>query len=90
MRLGYEYVESDELTAALRAPADLASSLAVPVELLRVAAPRPVAALLQLVAERQPGLLVLGPDRQRVSGRTFRRAAAAVRDRTSCLVWAQD
>jgi hypothetical protein len=87
MRLGYEYIETDELTTALRAPAELASSLAVPVELLRVSSPRPVRALLELVTERRPGLLVIGPDRTKFRGRRYRTVARKVRERATCLVW---
>ena len=76
--------------AAYLAPAELAASLGVPAERLRVKSPHPVAALLELVAEREPGLLVFGPDRSRLKPRRFRRAAAAVRERATCLVWIAD
>lgn len=87
LALGYEYIANEEVEAALRAPAELARSLAVEVERLRVCSPRPVAALLEVVAEREPGLLVLGPDRGKVRRRTYRKAARAVSERASCLVW---
>ena len=45
---------------AYLAPAELAASLGVPAERLRVKSPHPVAALLELVAEREPGLVVFG------------------------------
>ncbi len=85
--LKYEYLETDELTAALRRPSELASSLSVPVELLRVSSPRPVEALLQLVAEREPGLLVVGPDRSRMRPRRYAKLERRVREGASCLVW---
>jgi nucleotide-binding universal stress UspA family protein len=85
--LGYGYVERDELQEALFEPVRLACSLAVEVERLRVCSPHPVDALLELVAERDPGLVVFGPDRRHLSGRRYRRAARAVRERASCLVW---
>ena len=85
--MGYGYIESDELTAALRAPAELAASLDVRVELLRVSSPHPADALLELVSERNPGLLVLGPDMTRVSARLYRKAVRRIRERTKCLVW---
>jgi nucleotide-binding universal stress UspA family protein len=85
--LGYGYVEREELQEALRKPVELARSLAVSVERLRVCSPHPVDALLEVVAERDPGLLVFGPDRRRLSGRRYRRAEKAVRERASCLVW---
>src|SRR5690348_8655259 len=52
--VGYGYVEKAELQADLGRPAELAHSLAVKVERLRVCSPHPVAALLQVVAEREP------------------------------------
>jgi nucleotide-binding universal stress UspA family protein len=85
--LGYGYVERDDLQDALRRPAELAQSLAVRVERLRVCSPHPVDALLEVVAERDPGILVFGPDRSYLSGRRYRKAARAVRERASCLVW---
>jgi nucleotide-binding universal stress UspA family protein len=85
--LGYGYVERDDLQDELRKPAELAHSLAVPVERLRVCSPHPVDALLEVVAERDPAVLVFGPDRTRLPGRRFRKAERAVRERASCLVW---
>jgi nucleotide-binding universal stress UspA family protein len=87
MRLGYEYLEAPELTAALRTPAELAASLGLGVELLRVASPRPVEALLQLVAERSPGLLVVGPARGALGRRKSARTAKRIRERATCLLW---
>lgn len=85
--LGYGYVERDDLQDALRKPVELARSLAVEVERLRVCSPHPVDALLEVVAEREPGLLVFGPDRNRLSRRRYRKAEKAVRERAPCLVW---
>src|SRR5436305_3152795 len=85
--LGYGYVEREDLQAALRRPAELAQSLAVPVERLRVCSPHPVAALLEVVAERNPSVLVFGPDRAQLRRRRYRRAESAVCERASCLVW---
>jgi len=85
--LGYGYIEREELQDELRKPAELAHSLAVRVERLRVCSPHPVDALIELVAERDPGVLVFGPDRRHLSSRRFRKAERAVRERTSCLVW---
>ena len=90
MSLGYEYLENDELTLALRMPADLAASLGVSVELLRVSSPRPVDALLQLVAERSPGLLVVGPERAALRRRKYAKAARRIRERVTCLLWLRD
>jgi len=88
--LGYGYVERDDLQDALRRPAELAHSLAVRVERLRVCSPHPVDALLEVVAERDPAVLVFGPDPTRISRRRYRKAERAVRERTSCLVWVSD
>src|SRR5262249_62317985 len=88
VRLGHDHLDAPpEIDAALRAPVELASSLGVPVERLLVRSPRPIAALLQLTAERRPGLLVLGSDSERLSRRFFRRAWRAVREEAPCLVW---
>ncbi len=75
---------------AYLAPAELAASLGVPAERLRVKSPHPVAALLELVAEREPGLVVFGPDRARLKPRRYRKAARALRGRAACLVWIAD
>jgi hypothetical protein len=89
--MGYDQLpDRPEESEALRAPAELAHSLGAEVERLRVKSPRPLEALLQLAAERSPGLLVFGPDRTRIRGRTYRKAARALRQRASCLVWIAD
>jgi nucleotide-binding universal stress UspA family protein len=86
--MGYDQLpDPPEAADALRAPAELARSLGVGVERLRVRSPRPIEALLQLAAERAPSLLVFGPDRTRLRGRRYRKAAKAVRERAACLVW---
>ncbi len=85
--MGYEYAGTDEVEESLRAPAELAYSLAVQVERLRISSPHPVAALLELVVERAPGLLVLGPDTRKVQRRLYRKAAKRVLAEAPCLVW---
>jgi nucleotide-binding universal stress UspA family protein len=85
--LGYGYVEREELQDALRKPAELAHSLAVSVERIRVCSPHPVDALLEVAAERDPAVLVFGPDRTHLSARRYRKAERAVRERASCFVW---
>lgn len=91
VRMGYDQLEEKPETGdALRAPAELAHSLGVKVERLRVKSMRPVEALLQLAAEREPGILVFGPDRSKLRARRYRRAARAVRDGAPCLVWLAD
>ncbi len=88
LRMGYDSLEyTPELAASLLAPVQLAQSLGVHVERLRVKTPRRVRSLIELVKERQVSLLVLGPDRNVVKPRLYRKAAAAVRGRLSCLVW---
>jgi Universal stress protein family len=89
--MGYDQLPyGDEEAESLRAPAELARSLGAEVERLRVRSPRPVEALLQLTAERAPGVLVFGPDRARLRARTYRKAAKALRRRAACLVWLAD
>lgn len=87
LSMRYEYVGRPDVEDALRAPAELARSLAVDVERLRLLSPRPIEALLELVAERAPGLLVVGPDRARLKRRTYSKLTKRIRDRAGCLVW---
>jgi hypothetical protein len=89
--MGYGSLEPREDEAAkFRAPAELAHAFGVEVERLRVRSPHPTDALLDLVAERRPGLLVFGPDRSLLKPRTFRKVAKKIRERASCLVWLAD
>jgi hypothetical protein len=87
--LGYDSLPelTPEVSASLRRSAELARSLGIHVERLRVRSPRPVQALLDLVADVRPGLFVFGPDREALRERRYRRALEAVRDRATCLVW---
>ena len=87
LSMKYDYVGPQDVEEALRAPAELAHSLAVEVERLRLCSPRPVEALLELVAERAPGLLVVGPDRGRLKRRTYANLTKRIRERAPCLVW---
>lgn len=89
--LGYDQLpDRPEDAESFRAPAALAQALGVAVERLRVKSPRPLAALLELVAERSPAVLVFGPDRRRMGRRAYRKATRAVREQASCLVWLPD
>jgi len=89
--MGYGTLDPAEDEAArLRAPAELAHAFGVEVERLRVRSPHPIDALLELVAERRPGLLVFGPDLSQLKPRTFRKVARKIRERASCLVWLAD
>jgi hypothetical protein len=87
LAMKYEYIGTEEVEDALRAPAALALSLAVEVERLRLCSPRPIDALLELVAERTPGLLVIGPDRDRIKRRAYAKLTKRIRERAACLVW---
>ena len=84
---GQEVIVLEDVDVSLRAPAELAHSLAVAVERLRVVSPRPMKALLELVGERQPGLLVLGADATRMRRRAYRKAARTISEGAPCLVW---
>jgi hypothetical protein len=48
---------------------------------------RPVAAVLELVRERDAGLLVFGPALDRVGRLRFRVTARRLREGADCLVW---
>jgi len=87
--MGYDALPelTPEVTASLRRSAELARSLGVHVERLRIRSPRPMEALAELVAEVHPGLLVFGPDRRVLRRRRYRRALQAVRARVTCLLW---
>jgi nucleotide-binding universal stress UspA family protein len=74
----------------VRATAERAAKAGIATELLRISSPRPVKAMIELVRERDAGLLVLGPDRSRVPRRRLRAAARAVRREAPCLVWVGD
>jgi nucleotide-binding universal stress UspA family protein len=77
----------EEDLEAVRATATRAAELGVKTELLRVTTRRPVQALLEIVAERDAGLLVFGPD-LRLTGRVrFRRTARRLRREAGCLIW---
>jgi universal stress protein family protein len=89
VRMGYDALEelTPDVSASLRRSVELATSLGLEVERLRIRSPRPVSALLQLVSERRPGLLVFGPDRARLGARAYRSAERAIREHADCLVW---
>jgi hypothetical protein len=87
VRLGYDQLDDPQTVESLRVPAELARSLGVDVQRLRVRSPRPVAALLELARERRPCLLVFGPARAALSPRVYRRAVRALRAEAACLLW---
>jgi nucleotide-binding universal stress UspA family protein len=83
----YAELELAEDRDQIRRFAGQAAALGLEVEHLRVPSPKPVEALLEVVAERNAGLLVLGPDRSRFKPRRFARMARRVRRKASCLLW---
>ena len=87
--LGYDALPefTPVVSESIQRSTELARSLGVRVERLRVRSPRPVQALVDLVAEVRPGLLVFGPDRTLLRGRRFRRSLRVVRERVTCLLW---
>jgi nucleotide-binding universal stress UspA family protein len=87
--MGYDALEefTPDVSRSVKRPARLAAEFGVRVERLRVRSPRPVSALLELVRERQPGLVVFGPDRQKLSRRLYRKASEALRAGVGYLVW---
>ncbi|MBI3647259.1 MAG: universal stress protein [Actinobacteria bacterium] len=90
--LGYDALEefTPEVSASVRRPVELAQSLGLTVERLRVRSPRPVQALLELASSRRAGLLVFGPDRRAIRDRTYRRAIRRIREGTPCLLSTAD
>jgi nucleotide-binding universal stress UspA family protein len=72
---------------AVRATAARAAALGVETELLRVTTRHPINALLEVVRERNAGLLVFGPDIRRTGRLRFRRAARRLRREAGCLIW---
>jgi sugar/nucleoside kinase (ribokinase family) len=76
----------EEDLAGVRASAERAAALGVSVNHLRLVARDPVSALASVAKERRAGLLVFGPDPQRIGARRFRRAARKVCKRADCLV----
>ncbi len=86
--LGYEDLgASPEMEQSLAEPARLAASLGVQVTRLRVRSLHPIPALLEVVAEQDPGLLVFGPDRSRIPRLRYWRATRAIRSSVTALIW---
>ncbi len=77
----------EEALDDVRATAARAAKLGVKTELLRVRTRHAVRALLEVVSERDAGLLVFGPDLKRTGRLRFRLAARRVRREAPCLVW---
>src|ERR1700745_748578 len=86
--LGYDDLPyTPQMAESLEAPARLARSLGVEVTRLRVKSFHPVPAMLEVLAEQNPGIFVFGPDRARVPRLRYRRAVRAIRTRTETLLW---
>lgn len=87
---GWETPSRPAVEESLQAPAELGHSLGIEVERLRVRTPHPIAALMQVLAERAPGLLVFGPDRSAIRSRRYRKAVRAIERGAPCLVWLEE
>jgi Universal stress protein family len=89
LRLAPEYLTlpHEEDLDAVRETAARAAAWGIPTELLRIMSPRPLTALIELIQERRPGLVVLGPDVRRTSRWRLWMAARRVRREADCLVW---
>src|SRR5215470_13556101 len=86
--LGYEDLPyPPEMEESLAEPVRLARSLGVEVTRLRVKSFHPIPALLEVVAEQDPGLFVFGPDRDRIMRLRYWRAARAIRSNVTTLIW---
>ena len=89
--LGYEDLPyPPELAESLAEPARLARSLGVDVTRLRIKSLHPIPALLEAVAEQDPGIFVFGPDRHKMMRLRYWRAARAIRSGVTTLVWLAD
>jgi universal stress protein family protein len=77
----------EEDLEAVRATARRAAELGIRTELLRISSRRPLTALIELIRERRPGLVVLGPDVRRTPRWRLWLAGRLVRRRTDCLLW---
>jgi hypothetical protein len=89
--MGYEELPyPPALADALSAPAVLARSLGIAVTRLRVKSLHPIQAMVETIAEEDPGVFVFGPDRSRCGRLRYRLAARAVRSRATGLIWLAD
>jgi Universal stress protein family len=77
----------EEALDAVRGTAARAAKLGIQTELLRVRTRHAIRALLEVVSERDAGLLVFGPDLQLTGRLRFRWVARRVRRDCPCLVW---
>ncbi len=77
----------EEDLEAVRATAGRAAARGVQTELLRISSRRPLVALIELIREREAGLVVLGPDPRHTPRWWLWLAARRVRRQAECLVW---
>jgi nucleotide-binding universal stress UspA family protein len=86
--MGYDDLPyTPEMAESLAEPVQLAQSLGLEVTRLRVKSLHPIPAMLEVVAETDPGLFVFGPDRKRIMRLRYWRAARAIRSSITTLVW---
>src|SRR5499427_8873700 len=86
--MGYDDLPyTPEMADSLAEPVQLARSLGLEVSRLRVKSLHPIPALLEVVAEQDPGLFVFGPDRKKIMRLRYWRAARAIRSSVTTLVW---
>jgi nucleotide-binding universal stress UspA family protein len=86
--LGYDdLLPVPEVAQSLAEAVRLAGAAGVEVTRLRVRSMHPIPALVEVVAEQDPGLLVFGPDRSRISRLRYRRATRAIRSSVTALIW---
>ena len=89
--MGYDELPyTPEMAESLAEPVRLARSLGVEVTRLRVKSLHPVSAMLEVVAETDPGLFVFGPDRKRIMRLRYWRATRAIRSSVTTLIWLPD
>jgi nucleotide-binding universal stress UspA family protein len=77
----------EEALEEVRATARRAADLGIKTELLRVRTRHAATALLEVVRERDAGLLVFGPKLGALGRWRFRRAVHRIRSEADCLVW---
>jgi Universal stress protein family len=86
--LGYEDLPyAPDMAESLAEPVRRARSRRVNVTRLRVKSLHPIPALLETVAEQDPGVFVFGPDRRRMMRLRYWRAAKAIKAKVGTLVW---
>ena len=90
VRMGYDALEelTPDVAGSMCRAAGLAVALGLRVERLRVRSPRPITALLELIGEWSPGILVFGPDRAALGTRRYQRSVRRIRAADPCLIWA--